>query len=298
MDEAGDRPLTTGMKIALWSAGVLVVGIGVPLLAAPGYTDVYFVWPVEPAATAGFLGANYVAAGVLEITAARQRRWADARATVAGVMAFTLAALVLTLIEARTLNFSRIVVWVWTAVYAGYPVALAWAWRGQVRLGAKAGGVQREGSEHLEGKKERGDPGETDRGFTVMRWTLAAIAAVLVGYAAAMVGVPRWAGRWWAWDLHPLGAYEGMVGMEAYIGVWLLGLGVVALSSAREPHAARLKPVWAGAMALGVLQAIVLLRSAGEMECGRVGLWVYVAALAAMGAVGAIGWRAAAKRRA
>jgi hypothetical protein len=66
----------------LFTAAFLVLGAGLDLFLFPEATDTMFAWSIQPALTAAFLGANYLAAGVLEFGAARQITWARARVAV------------------------------------------------------------------------------------------------------------------------------------------------------------------------------------------------------------------------
>src|SRR5262249_22218028 len=68
-------PLAPGTRWMLIAAALLVLSAGLDLFIFPDRTDTMFAWTMEPAWTAAFLGANYLAAGVIELGAALQRTW-------------------------------------------------------------------------------------------------------------------------------------------------------------------------------------------------------------------------------
>jgi hypothetical protein len=69
---AGVTALAAPTRWMLIAAAFLVVGAGLDLFLFPEHTGTLFAWAIDPPLTAAFLGANYLAAGVVEIGAARQ----------------------------------------------------------------------------------------------------------------------------------------------------------------------------------------------------------------------------------
>src|SRR5207247_10956920 len=92
------RPLTRWMRWLLYAASLLVFLAGPQLTLFSEQTDTYFAWKINPPITAAFLGAAYWAAVPVEVIAARQRSWAEARVAVPAIWLFTPLPLVVTLV--------------------------------------------------------------------------------------------------------------------------------------------------------------------------------------------------------
>src|SRR3990172_7841945 len=124
---AGVRPLTSLMRWLLYAASALVFLAGLQLTVFSEQTETYFAWTVSPPLTAAFLGAAYWAAAPVELIAARQRTWAQARVAVPAIWLFTTLTLVITLVPFDRFHFSspvasaQIAAWFWLAIYAGVP---------------------------------------------------------------------------------------------------------------------------------------------------------------------------------
>src|SRR5947208_5806708 len=88
-----------GMRIMLVVAAVLVFSVGGSLTLLPLQTDRFFAWTIATPLTAGFLGAAYWSACVLELLAARERFWVYARIAVPTVLLFTVLTLIVTLVH-------------------------------------------------------------------------------------------------------------------------------------------------------------------------------------------------------
>lgn len=260
------------MRWTLIAAAVLVVGAGAPLFLAPTQTERLFVFPVEPALTAAFFGANFWSAAVIEALSATRRRWADARAALPGVFSYTVLTGGFSIANLGQFN-PNAGKWVWLAVYTLFPVAMIAAWLVQRR----APGAE----------PPRGAP--LPRGLRVL---LGALSGVVFGLGVVMVLFPMTGGRLWAWELTPPSArYEGAGGgsMEPYVGCWLIGIGAVAAGALRENDARRAVPIFAGAVALAALHSVVLIRFGGQIMWWFPEVWAFAGAVAACGVAGTWG---------
>lgn len=263
------RPLSPGMRRMLYTAAALVFGVGVPLLVLTEYTDALFAWTVAPPLTAAFLGGCYWAAGILEFTAARERYWARARVAVPGVLLFTILTCFPTIVNFRHFNLKNPAAYAWVAVYFGVPPILGWLWARQVLK-----------------------PGADEpRRHPLPLWMRAAyvlIALVLLAHGTLFFVAPALAP--WPWDLNPPdNTYANLAGMGPYIGVWLLGLGVVAAHAAIENDLRRIRCVLYSGAALPMLQAIALARYGRAVQWTTPTAWGFLAVLGLLLAVSLAG---------
>jgi hypothetical protein len=254
-----------GMRAILYVAAALVFAVGVPLFLLPMDTDRFFAWTIASPLTAMFLGGSYWAACALEFLAARRREWENARVAVPAVIAFTGLTFLVTLIHIDKFHFDApeagtvAGTWLWVAVYAIVPVAMAVLIVMQLRA-----------------------PGhELPRTAPLERWKVAAFAgvsAVMLPMGALLLIAPDESKGIWPWALTPLTARA--------VGAWLIGLGIASAHAAREADAVRVQPLTAASIALVVLQAIALIRYGDEMDWASVGGIVYLAVLAVIAATG------------
>lgn len=286
---AGATPLQPAMRGLLVIASGLSLGIGIPLIIFSDYTDRFFLWPVDPPLSAAFLGACYLAGGVFELVAARQGTWEQARIAIPGVLVFSLVTLAITLRAHEQLDLLRPAAAPWVIVYTAYPGAAALLWRRQARAAKRSGIATAPGSA----------PGARAQALAALppalRIAFSLAGAGLVAAGLALLIGPDPAGRLWPWDPSPPGAYADMAGMEPYIGAWLVGLGAVALHAAWENARQRLRPLFAGALALGLALALLLPRSAGVITWDKPGAWLFAAAIVALLGLG--GWGIARQRK-
>ncbi len=267
------KPLIPGMRWMLYAATVLVLGAGLDLFLFPESTDTMFAWTIRPALTAAFLGANYLAAGVIEFGAARQRIWARARTAVPAVLLFTSLTALLTIRNINDYDLGNPLAWVWIIVYFVVPPVLGFLWFKQCIT-----------------------PGSEPPREAPLPPTLRSISLLLsmaaIGFGLALTIAPHWASPLWPW---PLGSSDTMYGsgdagtMEAYVGVWVLAWGAVMLHAAVENDLPRTRYVFAALATLAVLQALAAFRF-GLPIIGRTPAAFYLATLAALGAVGTWGW--------
>ena len=124
------RGSTTGIRRFFYVASFLVFAAGVPLFLGSTQTARYFAWTIKSPLTAAFLGANYWAAIVLEVLAARQRMWARVRVAFVPVLVFTFDTLVVTLVHLDRFHLhggafvTRLSTWLWLAIYIAVPPAM------------------------------------------------------------------------------------------------------------------------------------------------------------------------------
>jgi hypothetical protein len=264
----------------LFTATFLVLGAGLDLFLFPEATDTMFAWSIQPALTAAFLGANYLAAGVLEFGAARQITWARARAAVPAVLLFTVLTALLTLRNFNDYNLGNPMAWVWISVYFGVPPVLALVWWQQCATSGS------------EPPREAPLP-RTMRSITVL------LGVTMIGFGLALIVAPRSASPLWPWSLtfsdNTYGS-SGAGAMEAYVGIWLLAWGSVMLHAAIENDLLRTGYVFAALAALAVLQSLAIHRFS-PIVIWRTPAAIYFAVLAVVGAVGFWGWIAAVRAR-
>lgn len=255
------RPLLASMRVLLLVATGLVLLAGAVLTLAPTATGTWFAWTIDVPQTAVFLGAAYLASAVVEATSARARWWVHARVAVPSVFTFTTLTLVVTLVHLQKFHLGpdqrplpRGIAWLWLAIYAVVPVAMAvlW-WRQQREPGA--------------------DPPRTRPLPAWLRAAVGLVAAVLLGLGVALLVAPVAAGAaLWPWQLTPLTGRA--------VGAWLVGLGVAGVSVVLEADALRARPVAAGGLALALLAGVGLLRFPADVAWGTAPATGLVLALA------------------
>jgi hypothetical protein len=256
------KPLRPGMRRLLYVAAVLVLLAGFQLFVFTGHTASYFAWTIRNPLAAAFLGAGYWASVAFEALAARQRIWANARIAVPTVLAFTLLTLLATLLHLDLFHLggqfaisTRIVTWIWIAIYTLVPLLMLIILAVQLRTPG-------------------GDP---PRSAPLPAWIyslLAAQAVVLLGLGVALFAAPAQAAPWWPWKLTPL--------LAQATGAWLIGFGVAAAHELAERDARRLLPASLSSVLLAVLQFIALARYPGRFEWSSAAGVVYLAFLVTM----------------
>ncbi|HEY5699869.1 MAG TPA: hypothetical protein VIT01_20365 [Acidimicrobiales bacterium] len=245
-------------------AAALVFLAGVQLFVFPLRTDEYFAWTIASPMTAVFLGAAYWSAVGLEVAAARAEGWAGARIALPTVFVFTALTLVVTLIHLDLFHLgsdfalnTRLVTWLWLAIYGGVPVLMVVAYARQRRVG-------------LATPPPSGLP-------VVVRVVLVVLAVVLLGFGFSLLVAPSWADGGWPWALTPLTGRA--------IGAWLIGLGVAAADARALDDAPSLRPLGATGVLFGVLQGVALLRYGDELAWDEAAAYGYVAFLIVLTAV-------------
>ena len=265
----GVRPLIVPMRWLLYAASALVFLAGLQLTVFTEQTAMFFAWMIARPLTGAFLGASYWAAVPVEVIAARQSSWANARVAVPAIWLFTALTLVATLLHFDQFHFSSPIAsaqgaaWFWLAIYAGVPVAMLIIWMLQLRA-----------------------PGtDPPRGPPAPVWMRIAVLAQGVGMLAVGLGLflaPDFVKQIWPWGLTPLTARA--------IGAWLIGIGFAAFHASRENDFLRIRPLAGGYIAFSVLQFTAVARYAGDVKWSAPAAWVYLAFLGSILPVGLYAW--------
>jgi hypothetical protein len=262
------RPVTRGMQILLLAASVLVFLIGIPLVLLTTQTESYFAWTIGSALTAAFLGGAYWSSGVLELMAAREKWWANARIAVPAVLLFTVLTLVVTLLHIDKFHFDAPAghtvagTWAWLVVYAVVPVIMGWLLLKQRTLAG-------------------GDPPRLKTLSTGIKVVLLGQALIMFPIGLGLFLFPLEVAAIWPWGLTALTGRA--------IGAWLISIGVIAAHAVYENDWARLRTFAASYTILAIMQLIALLRFGNEIEWGTLGGWFYLLFLLSIGVVGVYG---------
>ena len=273
MGEEGTIATTTvWMRRLLAVAGVLVLIIGLPLYLVPQNSNEYFSWSVRQSLSAAFLGGAYLAAAVIEFSAARERIWANARIAIPAVLVFTLLTMFVTLGNSNQYQFEApglvqsVGTWAWLVVYVVVPPIMTIVLVVQIRRGGR-------------------DPARAQPMPGALRGTLAVGGvALLVGGVLLLVdpGSSSWI---WSWPVSDLTARA--------LGAWLVGFGIAMVQIAWEADWRRVRPATLGAGALGALQLGAVARYSDVPDWGAPQTWVYVVVMASFVGLGVWGWQAA-----
>jgi hypothetical protein len=271
------RPLDPLMRAALYLGSLLVFLAGVQLFLSTRETERLFAWTIAAANSAAFLGALYWTSVPLAFGSARERTWERARVGVPGVLVFLVLTLVTTVIHFDKFHFqsssmiAKAAAWVWLLIYAIDPVLVAVALVRQVRVPGRDGPRTRP----LEGW---------------FRTTLALNAGLVLAVGTALFATPLWAARWWPWELTPL--------TSRAMASWLIGLGVVQLTSVVDNDWARIRNATIAYTVLGVLELVALARFSDEVDWANPVAWLFVAFFAGVLTIGSYGWYQANRSRA
>jgi hypothetical protein len=253
------------MRGVLWAASALVFIAGVQTFVLSEGTERFFSWTVLPPLTAAFIGAGYWSSFILELMAARERVWANARPAFVSALLFTGLTSAATLLHADRFHLNSsdpvtlIATWAWFAVYLGVPFLFVAALIVQAR------------TRGADPPRQRPMPG----------WVLVASllqAVVLLTVAVALFAAPATSAILWPWPLTPLTARA--------VAAWLVGIGSMNALVVVERDYARLRAALASYVLLGPLEVIALARYAGTFRWGSPAGVVYVVLLAMILAVG------------
>jgi hypothetical protein len=266
---SGVRLLLPGMRRMLLVASGLVFIVGVQLFILTNVTDRFFAWTINPALTAAFLGGAYWASCSLEFLAAREREWVRARIAVPAVLLFTTLTLIVTLVHIDRFHLgpsfafeTRVLTWVWIAVYALVPIVMAALLVPQLRAPG-------------------GDPPRLAPLPAWVRLALIVHAAIMAPLGVGLLLFPQAVAPLWPWMLTPLTARA--------IGAWLLSLGVAAAHASGENDWSRVRPAVGSYVILAVLQFIALARYPADVNWATASAWVYIVFLLSMLALGIYG---------
>jgi hypothetical protein len=268
------RVTTPGMRTMLLIASGLVFIVGIQLFILGTETERFFAWTINPPLTAAFMGAAYWSSCVLEFMAAREKIWARARVGVPAVLLFTALTFIFTLKHITMFHldtqdfalYTVLLTWVWIAVYAIVPLALAVLLVLQLRAPG-------------------GDPPRQHALPAWMRAILVLQALLMLPVGAILFFAPTMLVEFWPWELTPAAG-------EVH-GAWWLGLGLAAVHMAWENDFSRVSAALSSMLAFAVLQFIALARFAGDINWGLPQAWGYVGFLLSFLVVGVVGiWQA------
>jgi hypothetical protein len=264
----GFRGSTMGMRRFFYVASLLVFAAGVPLFVGSTRTGRYFAWTIKSPLTAAFLGANYWAAIVLEVVAARQRVWARVRVAFVPVLVFTLATLVVTLVHLDRFHLhggafvTRLSTWLWLAIYIVVPPAMIVLGARQLRVSGA-------------------DPERSHRFPAFFGRAVAAQAVVLTGLGAALLIAPVSTASIWPWALTPLTGRA--------IGAWLFGMGLGTAQAVWEDDFERARIAFVAFGVAVLLQFVALARYGGELDWPSLSGIAYLAVLFGVLALSVLG---------
>ncbi len=231
--------LAPDVKLAL----LLLVGNGLPALlilhTIPDKTADWFVWTVEPVASARLLGVMYANALLLVLYGFLQKTWADVRVVVVLVAYFSVAATIVTFVHLDPfLKHPWFHLAYWLTMYLALVVLAPYvvvrherAEGGRLPVTSPMGGMAR----------------------------LVALAVVLVGggLGVSLLVDPALAGSGWPWKLTPL--------LGRLMGVWFSSLAVAHAWALWDGDWRRGKGLFLQAVPTGLLLAAVPALHAGDM---------------------------------
>jgi hypothetical protein len=262
------RPLYSHMRFTMVGTAWFLLVLGLDLTLAPGRTDEFFSWPIEPSLTAAAIGAFYVAGFVLLITALKESTWARGRTVILGGVAFAVLAIIATFIDLDKFAFDSdepvavVVAWVWISTYMIVPLLLLGLLVPQSRV-----------------------PGVDPRTGPPPRWLSASLwvtGAIAIAVAAGLTVIPEDMADIWPWTLTPLTA--------RVLGSWIGGFGIVFLWGAWENDRFRALPAVAALGFVGLIQLLTVARFGDQISWDEPGAWIYVVVLGAALAAGTMGW--------
>ena len=224
-------------------AAILVLGAGASLFLLTEQTDRFFAWPIGPPMTAAFMGALYWSAAVLQVQAARQPTWYLARASVPGIVTFTVLTLIATLIHREPFKLDEPIGIMWLTVYIAFPPLAILA---SIRQARNA--VARHVAE-----------------LPAPNWLR--LLGTLIGLMLAGIGIglyvaPTDMSAIWPWTLSELTGRT--------FAAWLIGLGLTGMLAMRDGDIRIVRQVAVSTIVLGVVGAIALFRYGDELNWGSV----------------------------
>jgi hypothetical protein len=231
-------------------------------------TDRYFSWTIAAPITAVVLGSFYFAAIILTLFGGTQRVWVRARAVVPGTWAFVTLVLIATLIHLDQFRphqhspdgITRFEFWVWIGAYTVEPIGLLIFAFFQRRMPGT--------------DPPRGTPAPPAlflRTGTIAGWLATVVGAVMFAFPDTAIDV-------WSWPLTPLTA--------RILGSWLVGAGLVMVVAMWERDRWRLFVPSLAFLALGPVQAIGIVRYGDQVDWGNAQVWLHLAFLAVVFALG------------
>jgi hypothetical protein len=275
VDEASPRPVLPALRSVFGVAFGLVLIATIQLFVLTSQTERFFAWHIAEPLTAAADGAFYLSAAIILLACARSARWLDVRPVAWAVLTISTGKLAATLLHVSTFHFShgeltaRVAAWGWLVVYALVPVALVVLIAGE--------------------RRSPGPLGERRRNSGAFVAVACSASGVMIALGVAMFAFPDLLARHWPWPLTALTAQD--------LGAWFAGVGVLGFLTAAASDAAASATIWAGSVALAVLQGVALARYPRSVRWGSPGARLYVALFVVVGAIGVRGVRAALRAR-
>ena len=243
--------MTPQLRTYFWGVGAAFAGLaGLILFLFPEKTDRFFAWTIVRGDTAAFVGALFLAIGLVSLLCYGVDEWADVRSCFDGVLAFVAAMSITTVLHLDQFHFGSdepvalVAAWGWTLVYLVAPVA-GWILRTrQLRQSGPRESDESAGTPLLPG----------------LRKLYLAQGAVLTVVAVVLFVAPGTADTVWPWPLGPLPARA--------VASFLLGLGIMLLGAGRDDVAERLEPLSVACWWLAVLAGMAITRFDGGFELG------------------------------
>jgi len=311
MDE---RSVTPQIRTFFWGVGSAFAGIaGLVLFLFPEETDTLFAWTITRGDTAAFVGALFLAVGLVALLCYGESSWAAVSVCFVGTLAFVTAMSLATLLHLDQFHFGSdepialVAAWAWTLVYlVAPPAGLALRARqlrppatprptptepGTIETGPIEPGPIEAGPS--EAGRTGAGPGDGGRGggrtapiVPGLRYLYLAQGAVLMTVAVVLFVAPG-AATLWPWPLTPLAARA--------IASFLLGFGIMLLGVGWENRAERLEPPCAACWWLVLLTGMAVSRFEGGFDLGSVaGLVFFVMGVTLL--VGGLAGELAARR--
>ena len=251
MSEPGiSKPLAA----ALIGAGVAVAYSAVVLLIAPGETDRFFAWDIQPPATAAFMGSFYTTAiPLLFILGRPGTPWQRVRPVLPTLIVLSTTMSLATLLHTDRFIWSSPVAWVWSGLYLLYPPLTVILY---VRHARRAG------------------PPEPVRAPVARALRPAALvaAAPIAALGGALFVAPERTAGLWPWELTPLTA--------RVVGGWLLFLAGALVAMAREREWSAIRLLFPQAALVLVLLLWGAARFSGALDWTRPAARLYVGTIA------------------
>ena len=221
----------------------------------PADTARHFAWPIKPDVTAALLGGFYIAAAFIYVLALFTRRWENVRVFIVASILFSSVEFAATLLHWERMSVGSMPFNVWFASYVLPPPLFIGFYLWHQRRSSPAPKAQDEPLAPL-----------LRAGLCVLGVPLVLLGVVVFVQPAILFPLM-------AWKFTPLTA-------RALSG-WILALGVMMLSAARENDRTRSRIV--GAMFVPLLPAVALevARYSGQVDWSHPGVYGGLAVLVA-----------------
>jgi hypothetical protein len=172
-------------RVFLAIVGGIGLLTGVVLLSAPGATEDYFAWPINPPSTAVFMGAGYLGTGLTLISALALRLpWRAVQLIFRPIVVFAAIMIAATLMHADRFRWERPVTWLWLGAYAVLIV----------------------GAIIVERMERRGEASPGSRFTPLERLALVGVGSVTALVALGLFAAPAIVSQLWPWALSSLTA--------------------------------------------------------------------------------------------